>query len=289
VRARVEERDLRGSLFAGAAAIVTDVTELGSTSVAVRYDFTTRRQLGDWIAIGDDSRVAMSAGRLVVLGEVRLAPGRFLRERLRLRLRVPRSERDPARPNVNVIIWSALAPTVDAASAGLPAPVLFGLGAYFGTGVLRRGADSTGDILLPASLVLSLNTDRSASDRRESVDSVPLDGAGGEPASVCWVESRSTAHVPRGDWITVEWHPDGIRWLDGERNIIPSGALPALIEKLEPLAGRRGTVGLRSFGSRLAIDEIRLEGRLDEGLLRAEARRIAIRRLREEIPGLPVR
>ncbi len=255
VRTRLEELSLRESLFA------TNF-EIDGDTASARYDFASRTQLRDWTPAGASSRVSIAGGRLVVHGEAHLRAGRFFRDRIACRLVVPAAGRHPQRPNVNVVLWSGKA------ADGVSQEVLFGLGTYFGDGLLRR--EGSDDILLPAFLV-----------------SRPRAGTGSDPATWPVLWAVESALPPVDDAVvTLEWNREAIVWLIGDLPVVPTADVAALATALAPLSGRSGTVALQSFGSTVEIEEIEIEGTIDRSLLAVEARRNATQLLERRFPGL---
>ena len=262
--ARLEEYEVRRSLFRG-----TVVERRTPSEVSVRYEFSSRQELRDWIAVGEESRVTISEGRLVVLGEVHYVPGRFFATDFRVRIRVPAGGRHRERPNVNVLLGLAPGRT---ASALKTRPLLLGYGSFFGKGRIRASHEGSSAVDLPANVVATL-------------DGYPEQF---EPDSwrIYFVTPTVLSNVEKGGEIfTIERKAGSLRWLRGEEPLASPAALAgagSIAEAAEPR-----TFGFHSFGATtIDLTEVTVEGRLDSATVAAEAEKRALVEIRRELPWL---
>ncbi len=261
IKGWMEEKQIRGSLFQGEARF-----EEGE-GFSVKYDFSTRLQLQDWEASGDASRVSIFNNRLVVLGEVLFRPGRFLKEKVQVKIKVAAGGRPAERPNLNLLLWRP--PEDQIAVTGkerFPDPALFGLGSFWGEGYFSA-ADSR-NVLLPANCLATV--------------------AGAHPAAVVWHDAseQALARARTAGEVEVEWDPDGWRWKVDGAPVIAGEAAAKAAEALAPLAGRRGTFGLETFQSQLELEEAAVSGRLDAEEIRNASLRLAESRLKKDFPQI---
>jgi len=250
---------VRRSLF-GASSL-----EFEGDALRVRYDFTSRRQLRDWKAVGEGSRVSVLDGRLFALGTVRFEPGEWLLPLLHLQLEIPGDGFDPRRPNINVSFGPRQ-------PGNRSAPrFLFGIGTYPGGGTISGVEDGT--LLAPACVV--------------------LESTGHGSWKALWTDPEPTAfRTEKIERARIEWAWSGseLRWYNGESSLVDGLVAAQLARRLEALVDRsRAGSGvdllLQTFGSTLQIEDVEMVLEPDFERLRTTARADALDSLRPDLPG----
>ena len=277
VEEHVALAELRSELFA------SDEVEWQGTKFRVRYDFSTRRHLRDWVGVGEASRISLIDGRLLVLGTARFKPARWLRPVPAILLNVPPDGLDPRRPNLNVVLGPESAhETSGSAETKLPDRLLFGIGTYSRRPLLEdtEGADG---VRLPATVVFS----------RPSVPGV--DGPGHDEATrwkLLWVDEQPwrvrQRRLGEGASVELAWGDGAVKWRVGEWALSSDAEeFQAVAERwkaLEETPGRGLALLLETFESTVAVEEMVLSGQIELDNLRPGARVRARERLQAVLP-----